>query len=582
MPRGPAGDIDSDTSREPDETQVEAESTRPADSVQRRVPADEAQEDDAAFEPPSQEADDHPSDDYVGQGQPAPGFIEADAEHNPVEAFEPPLATVVISGEDSTSIVSHSEAAGAEDESSAPAPALEALRASPISASAASDEAVVEGGTVIAETVVVEAFSGGVLAETTPVETTPPDEVSTDQSLEGPGTQPVPEVPGQEPARAQATETSANEPGSEATGESSTRDFEQQSAPVEPGSEPTTAEDSSWVFGERRSAARQARKPLPAALHEAVAAGAAQDEAVLHPGSGQQSQVPGSRDPLDSSDDRAAGKGKPKPGVLRRYGSAIAIVVVFLAAGGAAAGIAAFRGPVTPPAPTTSARDQAAANSVLLTATDFPSAWQESSGNSPTSYGLGSALVTPSAVSAWLATHGTCSGDLGAVSAAMTPGKDNVTAVAYSQATTTNPLGEPWQIADAVAFNTSASAVSADIAKIRSVLGTAKAQRCVAAFWSTALRAEIPAGSSVMMSVAPRAFPNLPGRPLGWAMEMIGTAVVHHVSLPLRFQITVFAAGRAEVFFVVSSKGAALPGNLARRLLVDLATRVERLAVTPA
>jgi hypothetical protein len=85
-----------------------------------------------------------------------------------------------------------------------------------------------------------------------------------------------------------------------------------------------------------------------------------------------------------------------------------------------------------------------------------------------------------------------------------------------------------------------------------------------------------------MMNVSLRAVPNLPGRPLGWVMKMIGSAVLNHVSLPLRFQITVFAAGRTEVFFVVSSKGAALPGNLAGKLLGDLATQAERLHTAPA
>jgi hypothetical protein len=65
-------------------------------------------------------------------------------------------------------------------------------------------------------------------------------------------------------------------------------------------------------------------------------------------------------------------------------------------------------------------------------------------------------------------------------------------------------------------------------------------------------------------------------------MEMVGIAVFKGQSLPLRFQISVFAAGRAEVFFVVSSKGAALPGNLAGRLLMDLAVRSGRLAAPTA
>ena len=103
----------------------------------------------------------------------------------------------------------------------------------------------------------------------------------------------------------------------------------------------------------------------------------------------------------------------------------------------------------------------------------------------------------------------------------------------------------------------------------------------MAGFWTTALRDTMPTGSYVMMDVAPRV-PAVPGDSLSWAMEMVGTAVERGQSFPLRFRITVFAAGRAEVFLVVSSKGAALPGNLATRLLMDLATRAGRLAAPNA
>ncbi len=354
------------------------------------------------------------------------------------------------------------------------------------------------------------------------------------------------------------------------------------SSPEPEAPEPSEAvTGETWLFGERRSAARQARKPLPAALQEAVAAGAAQDESASQAGSGSSTQAQRQQGGGKEADSSTGQDSPKKPGVIRRYGSAIAIVVLFLAAGGAAAGIAAVRGPVTAPLPSTAPQDRAAAGRSVLMASDFPSGWHFSTGYSATSYGLGSALVWPSAISSWLSSHPGCSADLNAVSTAMTPAAGQVTAVTYSQATTTNPLGGPWQIADAVAFHTSASSVRAEMTRIQSLLGTANAQRCVAGYWATALRGELGAGSFVMMDVSPRVS-NLPGRPLGWGMEMVGIAVFKGQSLPLRFQISVFAAGRAEVFFVVSSKGAALPGNLAGRLLMDLAVRSGRLAAPTA
>jgi len=321
-----------------------------------------------------------------------------------------------------------------------------------------------------------------------------------------------------------------------------------------------------------------------------VAAGAAQDlaESASQSAAGQQSApTGGTRGAKADGPGSARGSGKnpdtATPGLLRRYGSAIAIVVLFLVAGGVAAGIAAFRGPVTTPPPSTAQHDRAAASAAVLTAASFPSAWHVSRASSAiTSYGLGSALVTPSVVRAWLVSHPSCSVELNAVSAAMTPAVGSVTAVAYSQAATTNPLGGPWQIADAVAFHTSAAEVRSDLAAMQTLLGQAKSQRCVAQFWSAALLSELRSGSTVTMTVSPRAVPPLPGKTTGWAMQMNGTAVVGQRTLPLRFQITSFAAGRAQLFFVVSSKAAALPGNLAASLLVTLAVRAEKLAARGA
>jgi hypothetical protein len=374
----------------------------------------------------------------------------------------------------------------------------------------------------------------------------------------------------------------------DATGEDATTAADSDEAAQEDATpEQVTQEDAAWPFGERRSAARQARKPLPAALQEAVAAGVAQDLAQSTSQSeGGHASVPADG-PRAKADGPGAATGKrldaQTPGLLRRYGSAIAIVVLFVAAGGVAAGIAAFRGPVNPTGPSTAARDQAAANAAVLTSADFPSGWHVSPASSPVgAYGLGSQLVTPSVVQTWRASHPNCSAELNDVSEAMTPAFGNVTAVAYTQAATTNPLGGPWQIADAVAFHTSATDVGSAMAAMRSLLDQPKSQQCVAQFWSAALRPQFPKGSSVTMRVEPLAIRPLPGRPSGWAMKMTGTAVVRHERVPLRFEITSLAAGRAEVFLVVSSQAAALPANLAARLLRTLAVRAKRLALPGA
>jgi hypothetical protein len=164
----------------------------------------------------------------------------------------------------------------------------------------------------------------------------------------------------------------------------------------------------------------------------------------------------------------------------------------------------------------------------------------------------------------------------------MTPAFGDVTAVAYTQASTTNPLGGLWQIADAVAFHTSPAEVKTGLATMQTLLGQPKSQQCVAQFWTAALVSPLPSGSTVTMTVSPRAVPLLAGNPTGWAMQMNGTEVVGQASLPLRFKITSFAAGRAQVFLVVSSKAAALPVKLAAGLLATLALRTEGLAAPSA
>ena len=408
-------------------------------------------------------------------------------------------------------------------------------------------------------------------------EETAPSPATTPPQQPVPGTSELPGPGDEEHAKAAVEVSSPAEPENEAISDHEP-EAHQVGAPVD--------DDSSWPFGERRSAARQARKPLPAALQEAVAAGTANDlETASKAGPGAPKASEKTRGKGGGGGGMVSSAGPElsaarRPGILRRYGSAIAIIILFLAAAGAAAGIAAFRGPVNP---STAAQDQAAADQAVLSADLFPNAWHVTSGaGAAGAYGLASALLTPSSVRAWLRGHGACSSRLEAVSAAMTPSAGDVTAVAYSQASTTNPLGGPWQIADAVAFHTSAEAVRTDIDTMRSVLAQAQTQRCVAQFLTAALQSQLPTGPKVTLTVAPRTFPPLPGSPFGWALEVIGSVSVGQSSLPLRCQITALASGRAEVLFVVSSKGAALPGNLATRLLSTLAARTERQASSSA
>jgi hypothetical protein len=61
-------------------------------------------------------------------------------------------------------------------------------------------------------------------------------------------------------------------------------------------------------------------------------------------------------------------------------------------------------------------------------------------------------------------------------------------------------------------------------------------------------------------------------------MAMSGTSAVGHIALPIRFEVTSFAVGRAQVSFSSSSKVAPLPSSLNEGLLVTLATRAEKQA----
>lgn len=340
----------------------------------------------------------------------------------------------------------------------------------------------------------------------------------------------------------------------------------------------------SWPIGERRSFARQARKPLPAALQAVVASESAQgdpgEQASKPTSSGQPSE------PADALLGREAVHTEAKreleranmPGVIRRYASAIAIVVLFVAAAGAAAGIAALRGPVNHPG-VPRATLKRAANNVALKNSDFPLTWHVSNDAlTAGSYGFGSVFNSPAVVKSWLATHPSCATGLNDVRAGMTASDGETTAVAFTQATSSDPLGGSWQIADLVAFHSSSAQLRKDLATTRSALAAPGTRACIDRFWSAALLAGLPPGSSISLSVSQPPLPVLPGNPSTWVMAMGGTATVRNIALPFRFEVTSFAIGREQVSFVTSSKLAPLPLSLTQALLVVLATRAERQA----
>ena len=239
----------------------------------------------------------------------------------------------------------------------------------------------------------------------------------------------------------------------------------------------SNTEDPSWPVGERRSIARQARKPLPAVLQAAVAS----DVAQVDPGAPASQPVAPTKLPeptgalpggagANAEASRGPVTGK-KPGILRRYASAIAIVVVFVAAGGAAAGIAAFRGPITRPALPTPARDQVAADDVVLRSSDFPTSWLVSkTGITAGSYGVGSGLVTPAIIHSWLTADQACASDLNSIRAALTASDGGAAAVATAQATTSDSLGASWEMANIVTVHSVPAQASTDLTAMRSLI----------------------------------------------------------------------------------------------------------------
>ncbi len=339
-------------------------------------------------------------------------------------------------------------------------------------------------------------------------------------------------------------------------------------------------EGAAWPIGERRSFARQARKPLPAALQAVVAAEVAQGESGTQASEPLASKQPQAPTPLlgTATMNREQGPAQvtaKKPGVIRRYGSAIAVVALFVAAAGAAGGIAAFRGP-TQPGLTTVAQAQQAADNVILRTGDFPPPWHVAkTAVTASSYGVASGLVTPSLVRSWTASNPGCATDIQSVSAALTASDNNAAAVASSQAAAADPLGGSWQTADVVAIGSDTKAVRRDLAALRSLLTAPAARSCVNRFLSASMLAGLPDGSHISLSATAASLPALPSSPPTWAMSMGGTAVVRGVTLPFRFEVVSFAVGHAQVSFISSSKLAPLPLSLNQALLVVLATRAE-------
>jgi hypothetical protein len=255
------------------------------------------------------------------------------------------------------------------------------------------------------------------------------------------------------------------------------------------------------------------------------------------------------------------------------------VVLLFVVAAGAAAGIAALRGPIRPSSPTP-AQERAAAKNVVLKASDFPAGWKVTSAASAAStagsYGVGSVLVTSSIVQFWLNVHPGCAVTLDTLSSAMMPFAGNSTAVASTAATNQSPLGGSWQITNAVSYRPTSAEVAAQTAAVRSVLAGPSKRACIGQFWAAALTAELPLGSQVAMTVSNPPVPPLTGNPPAWAMSMSGVAMVRHVAIPISFEMTGLAVGRAEVLFATSAKDAPLFSGLDRSLLGTLAARAQR------
>ena len=336
-----------------------------------------------------------------------------------------------------------------------------------------------------------------------------------------------------------------------------------------------SSDETSWPAGERRSAARQARKPLPAALQAAVDSDPRQADSPTS--SSRRFEATGPR-PVGERPTSQSLTADRTPGILRRYASAIGIFALFIAAGGAAAGIAALRGPV-PVVTQTPAQDRAAAEHIVLRASDFPTGWTFSpAALSSGSYGIGSVLVIPSLVRVWVTAHPACAKTLYTLSAAMRPSTGQPTAVSASQATRQAGLGGSWQIANAVAFHGTAAQVGNQVSSMQRLLARPDSRACISQFWAAELLPPLAVGSHVVMSVSPAPVPPIPGNPPAWSMSMNGIATVRNVAQPIHFQITQFGSGPAEVSLVTTSKIAPLSPSVGEALLKVLGTRVERFA----
>jgi hypothetical protein len=253
--------------------------------------------------------------------------------------------------------------------------------------------------------------------------------------------------------------------------------------------------------------------------------------------------------------------------------------VLFIAAGGIAAGIAAFRGPDASNNLSRLPGQATAASLVTLKAKDLPSTWHVlNSGSLANSYGIGSLFATPAIVHAWNATHSSCAAVINQVGAAMLSTVGPSTVTARTLAATEDPLGGSWQVADTVAVRASPAQASSGLAALSTAFENPVADDCVARLWTASLVPKLPAGSVLNMRVSQPPIPVLPGNPVVWAMAMSGTATIRHSVVPFRFEVLTFAAGRIEVAFSASSKLGPLPSNLDNSLLVTLAMRAEHQA----
>jgi hypothetical protein len=164
------------------------------------------------------------------------------------------------------------------------------------------------------------------------------------------------------------------------------------------------------------------------------------------------------------------------------------------------------------------------------------------------------------------------------LSTAIMPSVPGASAIASTQATAQDPLGGTWQIADTVALYPTAAQVSTNLTAMRSLVTQPGARACISQYTVSALMSEMTPSSHISLIVSQPPVQVLPGSPPVWALAISGTATSGQTAVPIRFEVTSFAVGRAQVSYAASSKLAPLPASLDEELLVMLATRTEQQA----